>query len=1077
MADITAREDNEAAKPGRLSPSDFMRNLRPEYYSDTEDHASYVLDTPTFDHHLDTITSRNETHDFELFARKLCERAICPNLRPQTGPEGGGDSKADTETYPVADEISRIYIGDANGGRERWAFAFSAKKKWSEKVRKDVKGIVETGRSYDHVICVTSRYARSRDRARLEHELSKKYGISVTIHDRSWIIKEIIESDRKDLAFNYLGIGEVKNDPLRLGPTDYSRTQQLDAIEKSLEESAGFRGIERQRVSEALIAAKLSRNLERPRIETDGRFQRAIRLADESGSFRQKLEARYEHIWTSFWYFDDVELVNQSYSAFESMAIKTDHAANLELLSNLFQLLVNAVVHGHLSRVACKLDERAATLRQVLEAIAANTERPNNSLEAQASLLNLRLNSVFIDEKPRDLPAIWRDYGGILDRAAGLGEFKAERLVSMIEIAGQVAGNDPAYNELIEKLASFVSKRKSEAEGALILLKRAQQLDFSDRIDMIRLLGKAAYGLSKKEHAESLIEALHLLMIAYRSAGLLWAARATCIMAAAMVAIEGEPDSTIPVLFIPTTKVWAWTALGLRHLPDLLLTFELLNGMLAILPLTADSKDRLHEDIRELEYALASIFLTLDDAALRQLDGLPDVLEKLELFVARAALLYTLGYSAVLREDGSIPKEETDEGAHALFSTLASQPVARQTYGPVILHGEGPQILVATILGMTVEISFDGTDQLTLVGEAILGSLEAFFATAIDQRVIPHTEKLRINLVASAEASKASIEINALDMVGTVTWPQTFSMTNSQQQLDIRKFLAKVSGHVLATTCIIDDVKALLSKLHDDEAVLCRMAMIPTVPSSYHRVASKILSRVSDWKDAVYKHYPLQEPRPVLTIVKLEPPQSEGDGNDGEINNHRALRVRSVIDVHAWERAAWAGTCYVEIRPRRTPGIAFMFKDREAGRKIFERWRERFGTNDANEEIYLAIVRNLPGQNPHHYIVLITSKLPPENERDPDQLIVTANRSMTMTPESGINLQRFLDAYDEFREFYVMPAVLVNGVPEVMQDLAVLKRHISVKDAKAVGEHDIEMMALGNRFPEILSEGSKRNPG
>src|SRR5712691_817104 len=124
-----------------------MRELRPEYYSDTEDQASYVLDAPILGHHLDTITSRNQTHDFELFARKLCERVICPNLRPQTGPEGGGDSKADTETYPVADEISRIYIGAANGGRERWAFAFSAKKNWSDKARSDVQGIVDTGRS------------------------------------------------------------------------------------------------------------------------------------------------------------------------------------------------------------------------------------------------------------------------------------------------------------------------------------------------------------------------------------------------------------------------------------------------------------------------------------------------------------------------------------------------------------------------------------------------------------------------------------------------------------------------------------------------------------------------------------------------------------------------------------------------------------------------------------------------------------------------------------------------------------------------------------------------------------------
>jgi hypothetical protein len=94
--------------PHGIAPSDFMRELRPEYFSDTQKRAAYVLSASALEYHLETITSRNQTHDFEIFCRKLCERAICPNLRPQTGPEGGGDSKADTETYPVADEISRL---------------------------------------------------------------------------------------------------------------------------------------------------------------------------------------------------------------------------------------------------------------------------------------------------------------------------------------------------------------------------------------------------------------------------------------------------------------------------------------------------------------------------------------------------------------------------------------------------------------------------------------------------------------------------------------------------------------------------------------------------------------------------------------------------------------------------------------------------------------------------------------------------------------------------------------------------------------------------------------------------------
>ena len=70
----------------RVTPSKFMRELRPEFYSDTSDRTAYQLDASALEYHLDSITSRNQTHDFEIFCRKLCERTICPHLKPATGP-------------------------------------------------------------------------------------------------------------------------------------------------------------------------------------------------------------------------------------------------------------------------------------------------------------------------------------------------------------------------------------------------------------------------------------------------------------------------------------------------------------------------------------------------------------------------------------------------------------------------------------------------------------------------------------------------------------------------------------------------------------------------------------------------------------------------------------------------------------------------------------------------------------------------------------------------------------------------------------------------------------------------------
>ncbi|WP_404360524.1 hypothetical protein [Methylotuvimicrobium sp. KM1] len=1060
---LMTKSDGEDIK--RVRPSQFMRELRPEYYSDTEGRIAYLLEALALEYHLDSITSRNQTHDFEIFCRKLCERTICPNLRAHTGPDGGGDSKVDTETYPVAEEIAALfYIDETKAAEERWAFAFSAKEDWKTKVKDDVKKIAETDRGYKKIFFVTSRFAKDKDRADVEDALTKEYGIPVTIHDRSWIVKEIIENDRKDIAYNYLKVGEAKDDPLRLGPTDYSRAQQLTEIEKSIDSPDAFKGIEQQRVTEALLAAKLSRNMERPRHETDGRFLRAIRVAEADGTYRQKLEAKYEHIWTAFWWFDDFQFLKDSYEVFEELALKSDHALNLEFLSNLLQLFVNSVIHDHMSRDECRLDERTERLKEALEKIAADKDRPNNALEAQTSLLIIRMNQAMLDNKREELASVWSDFSVVLEKASGLGEFKADRLVQMIEIAGNIAGNDPTYNDLVEKTAEFVSNRKSEAEGALILLKRAQKLDFDNNFEMIRLLGKASIGLTKKEYADHLIEALQLLMLAYRSAGLLWAARASCAFLAASLVMKGEEDSELPVSFVPTMKTWAWIALELRHIPDFLFAIQLLNGALATLPLADDSKEKVGEDIRELDVVLGSLFLNLGETNLRKLRDLPDILEALGLFMARSALLYTLGHGDVLRADGSLPEEESDDDVNRIFSILASQPVAQNVHGPLVLNTEEAQILNTTILGMAVEIHIEGSVQSVLIAEAILGSLEAFFATAIEQRIIPHTEKLRLNVLENAEIPEPSFEVSAMDMTGTITWPTNLSPSNFDNQREIHKFWAEVSGHVLATCCIIEDAEEFLKKLYADEAVQHRMTMVALASTSYHRVATRNISRLSDWQKAIQQSYELRSQRPALKFIPLteenDNPESQSD-KPSMPKDHRAYSVKSVIDIHTWDQAQWRGTAYAQFSSSQPPCVAFLFENEEGGRKIFERWRERFGTQDKNEEISLSIIRRLPEQNEHHYCVLITSKLSETGSFKPNQVVTMASRSLTMTPDNGTNLERFLESYRHFGAFYILPALLGDsGVPELVFDLAILKRDLTVKLAANVGEHDLESIAL-----------------
>lgn len=1070
-AETPSTDSEEPSSHERISPSAFMRNLRPELYSDSEDKAAYYLDQPVFEYHLETITQRNQTQAFEIFCRKLCERVICPNLRPQTGPEGGGDGKVDSETYPVADEISAVFVGDPNAGRERWAFAFSAKAKWREKIRDDVKGIIDTKRRYDRIICVTARGAKSKDRLALEAELSKQHGVPVTIHDRAWIVKEIIENDRKDIAFNYLGVGEARNDLLNLGPVDYSRAKQLRDIEAELNDSQAPEGMGMHRAAEALVAAKLSRNLEKPREETDGRFLRAIRLAKAEGMFRQKLESRYEHIWTAFWWFDDIEFLQEHYDLFEVDAATSNHTANIEFLCNLFQLLINCVVHGLLTREEAKLDARAEKIRLALEPLAANKERPNNALEAEAQLVINRMNWAAIENDPSALPQVWRDISTILDKAEGLGEFDASRMEKMIDVAGLVAGNDSEYTLLVEKLADFVSRRKSDAEGAIILLNRAKKLDVEKhRIDMIRLLGKAALRLSKKEYNVYLIEALYMLSVAYRGAGLLWAARAACIFAASSTVIEGEVEGQLPVTFVPVMKLWAWLAISLGHLPDYLYAIQLLNGAVRTLPLDDNSREALREKLRDFDMVLGNFFLNLPAADLDRLGDAPDILERLQLFSARTALLYVNGHERTLRDDGSLPPDASDEEVHRLLSTLASQPAAHEHPASLILNEADEQTFHSSVLGMDLEINHSGSWKATVLAEAILGSLEAFFGTSLDRRVMPHTERVRLSLEVTPEVEVPSIEVDRLEYSATLKWPETIAPTSHLQQKILQDFLLTVAADIFELAFYTSDARQYVEDLFRNDAVQQRMVMVTAAASSYHRVASKFVSRLSDWAEVrKLATYPPMLPRPELTITDLRntkirgvPTDKAGRPSPPDIKSHKDIRVQSIIDMHAWNQADWKGTGYIHCGDDYPPIMMLLFTNRAAAEKIFERWKARVGNRDSNDEIQVSIIRKIPGLDVNHYRILIFGKPPTDNESAVDEhSLVIISRSKTMEPTSSVNLGRFLEDYNRFGCYVIAPAIVSDVVdPWPIENLQILKRNLVIKDAADIGEHDLEKMAF-----------------
>jgi hypothetical protein len=288
---------------------------------------------------------------------------------PQTGPTGGGDSKVDSETYPISDAVSlRWYEGiGREAASERWAFAISAKQQWRSKVRSDVQGIVETQRGYTLIYFISSRYIKDKDRANIEDELRKQYNVNVRVLDRTWILDKVFQNKREHLASETLKINLPLTQIVKKGSLDTEREAQLNELERQIQDPTRYQGVEYQLIEDCIEAAILSRELELPRVEVEGRFARAERIAEQYGTHQQKLHCGYAKAWTSFWWHDDFHTFNRIYDDVERLAIGSSQVTDIELLANLWQVLWATVQRSQLDASGAKLEVRTKTLRTELQ--------------------------------------------------------------------------------------------------------------------------------------------------------------------------------------------------------------------------------------------------------------------------------------------------------------------------------------------------------------------------------------------------------------------------------------------------------------------------------------------------------------------------------------------------------------------------------------------------------------------------------------------------------------------------------------------------------------------------------------
>src|SRR5262249_31502761 len=128
----------------------------------------------------------------------------------------------------------------------------------------------------------------------------------------------------------------------------------------------------------------LSRGLEKPRHETEGRLARAEAIAARVGHQQQRVRIAYAKAWTAYWWFEDFPVFNSVYDDVERLTAGSWVSSDFEQLLNLWSILLTAVATGQIEAVISRLADRTNELKANLERLATCKERPTTALHAKS---------------------------------------------------------------------------------------------------------------------------------------------------------------------------------------------------------------------------------------------------------------------------------------------------------------------------------------------------------------------------------------------------------------------------------------------------------------------------------------------------------------------------------------------------------------------------------------------------------------------------------------------------------------------------------------------------------------------
>ncbi len=1062
------KKDNK----NEFKPSSFMRMRRPNEFSDTKYSQKSSLSKSFIDYHLDTLTNRKQESLFENFCIELCQKEICPNLIPQTGPVGGGDSKRDTENYPISEEISfhYYYAIPERALKEKWAFAFSAKKTWKTKVYSDVIKISTLQRKFNLVYFVSNQSISDKKRALAEDELQQLYGFEVRILDRNWIIEKIIGNKRDELVIQHLNVDITARDIIKPGEKDIIKTHQLDELKTKISDPENYKNRKYILVEDFIRATKLAKSLELPRFETEGFINQAIRIAKQISLQSQIIRAIYQKAWTMFWWYDDPLETLECYKELEKYVYNYENSYDYELLGNLLISLQSFYKFKSESEILSEINSKIINYLSSLKKLFDDKSKPNNSIKAKSLYYTFKIFYNYDDEEV--VKECLKKLNSILKHSEQLLHFDVLTIIQIFDELGQAFEQYKEFDDLFNTICDITQKRSGEVEtGRLFLTRGISNYNNKKFTEALKYLESARIRFVKEETINEFVRCSILTSMVYKKLDLHWASRKELIFSINHLLYDFSTYGSLSDRLVNCYIELIWNELLLGRVPIVLLLFQHIYALNS-----AESAEENEEFLKTLYYQDLVLSLLLLKSNIDQLKSIPKlvtVLDQFGLYASYHTLKYALGHT-------DLPKKEGDDGdgkVDEIFINSLKQPAYKDLPDTPEYHLINYLEYKTVILGCNIIVKFINTESSIEFAEDLLGAIESFFASMSYKDLLFTKSKIIIELKESdfiKFPGKASLNENNSNIL--IRIPKDIcKYQSSNNQAEFKNFLLE---------CIImlftqgvhsneDKIFDKLKELAEDGLFSRTLNISPSYIFNNNIFGKEKKYTISDWlRDINNIEYPLKRsqewlkeiPSELLSKYSLENTTELKDVKDSDLFRHKEMQVLDqLVEEKLWDKAKWNAMLYFVSENydyNNLPKLGFVFEDQAGATNLFIDLIKKISNNDKNDLIQITFIENV--NTSEDYIVLFTINVDNYcNQEKTFKRYFATKQKMQLFPKTNKDaFNYFKKAYNELKSYEVFPALLKDSKFILGEGLAIKKKELFFIDARDVKENTFEYGVL-----------------